>query len=56
MIRRFDEALAAYDQAIRLDSNYAFAWNNRGDALQQLGRTREAQQAYERARQLGFMG
>jgi tetratricopeptide (TPR) repeat protein len=47
------EALAAYEQAIRLDPNFALAHNNKGLALEALGKIQEAQQAYERARHLG---
>ena len=30
---KYDEAIKAYDEAIRLDPNYAMAWNNKGIAL-----------------------
>ena len=30
---KYDEAIQAYDEAIRLDPNYATPWNNKGDAL-----------------------
>ncbi len=53
-LKRYEEALAAYDQAIRLDPNYAVAYNNKGLALERLGKKTEAQQAHARARQLGY--
>src|SRR5258708_1555669 len=51
---RAKEALTAFDQAIRLNPNYADAYHNKGRALEQLGKQREAQQAYTRAKQLGY--
>ncbi len=53
-LKRYEEALAAYEQALRLDPNFAFAYYNKGVTLERLGRKREAQQAYERARQHGY--
>jgi tetratricopeptide (TPR) repeat protein len=55
-LRRYEEALAAYEEAIRLKhasiSNYASIWEKIGDVLTALERPHEAQQAYEQARQL----
>ena len=51
-LRRYEEALAAYDQAIRLDPNFAYAYNNKGYVLRDLKRYKEAEQAFEKARQL----
>jgi len=53
-LKRHEEALAAYEQAISLDPNYAAAYNHKGDVLNKLNRKEEAQQAYEKARQLGY--
>ena len=53
-LKRYEEAITAYDQAIHLDPNNTFAYNNKGLALQQLGKNKEAQQAYKRAKQLGY--
>src|SRR5207302_782 len=53
-LKRYEEALAAYEQALRLDPNFTFAYYNKGLALEQLKRTKEAQEAYARARQLGY--
>ncbi len=55
-LKRYDEALAAYEQAIRLDPNYAFAYYGKGLALDKLGQSKEARQAYDKARQLGYTG
>lgn len=51
---RYQESLAATDQAILLDPTNAEAYNNRGAALEKVGRKSEAQQAYRRARELGY--
>jgi WD40 repeat protein len=47
--KRYEEALAAYEQAIRLDPNFARSYLNMGNALYNLGRYKEALQAYEQA-------
>jgi protein O-GlcNAc transferase len=46
---RYQDALAAYDQALALKPDYAEAQNNRGEALQQLKRHEEALAAFDRA-------
>ena len=48
-LMRYDEALAAYDQALALKPDYAEALNNRGSALQQMKRHEEALASYDRA-------
>jgi tetratricopeptide (TPR) repeat protein len=45
----FNQALAAFDQAIALDSAYCAAWSNRGNALCGLGRYADALAAYDKA-------
>ncbi len=45
----FTQALAAFDQAITLDSTYCTAWSNRGNALCGLGRFADALAAYDKA-------
>jgi TIR domain/TPR repeat len=60
----YEKAIAAYDLAISLDPNYANAYYNKGSVLSmlekyreaQLEEGREAQKAYERAKQLGYKG
>ncbi len=49
-------ALAEFDYALALDPHMAAPHQNRGVALERLGRQAEAQQAYQRARQLGYVG
>jgi tetratricopeptide (TPR) repeat protein len=53
-LKRNEEALAAYEQAIRLDPNYANAYHGKGVALNALKRNEEADQTFEKARQLGY--
>jgi tetratricopeptide (TPR) repeat protein len=48
-LKRYEEALAAYEQAIRLDPNFADAYYNKGIALNELKRHEEALAAYEQA-------
>jgi tetratricopeptide (TPR) repeat protein len=48
-LKRYEEAIAAYDQAIRLDPNSAMAYNNKGFALYNLKRYKEAIAAYDQA-------
>ena len=45
----YEEALAVYAQAIRLDPHNAGAYNSKGDMLDELGRYEEALVAYEQA-------
>jgi tetratricopeptide (TPR) repeat protein len=48
-LKRYDEALVAYEQANRLDPNFASAYNGKGVALENLKRYQEALAAYEQA-------
>src|SRR5690348_10289232 len=41
-LKRYNEALAAYEQALCLDSHFADAYFGKGNALYSLGRYREA--------------
>ena len=51
-LKRHAEALAAFDQAIRLDPNYARTYSNKGNALTDLKRHAEALAAFERTNEL----
>ena len=51
-LERDEEALAAYDEALRLDPEYAIAHNNRGLVLRAVGRDAEADSAFARASEL----
>ncbi len=48
-LKRFEEALASYEQAIHLDPNFAIAYNGKGNALRDLKRFDEALASYEQA-------
>jgi tetratricopeptide (TPR) repeat protein len=48
-LMQYEEALAACEQAIRLDPNSARAYNNKGIALRNLKRYEDALKAYEQA-------
>jgi tetratricopeptide (TPR) repeat protein/glycosyltransferase involved in cell wall biosynthesis len=48
-LRRYEEALASYDQALAIQPDYFEALNNRGNALLGLKRFEEALESYERA-------
>ena len=53
-LKRYEEALAAYEQAIRLNPNDANAYHGKGVALSGLKRYEEAGQAFTKADKLGF--
>lgn len=45
----YNKASEAYDKAIDIDPNNAFAWNSKGFALNKLGENRRALEAYDKA-------
>ena len=47
-LKQYNKALEAYDRAIAIDSQNAFAWFNRGLALSRLGRYDEAIDSYDK--------
>ena len=46
---KYDEAIKAFDEAIKLDPKYAYAWNGKGIALADQGKYDEAIEAYDEA-------
>jgi Flp pilus assembly protein TadD len=48
--------MISYEQAIRLNPNFAPAYFGKGNALNNLGESGEAKQAYKKAHQLGYTG
>ena len=48
-VKRYDEALAAFDEAVRLDPNFTDAHSNRGNVLHSLNRDDEALEAFDEA-------
>lgn len=53
---KYDDAIQSYDEAIRINPADENAWNNEGVALKSLGRNAEVQEAYAKARELGYTG
>ena len=53
-LKRYGEALAAMEQAIRLDPYNGEFYYGKGSVLRALGRAAEANQALKKARELGF--
>ncbi len=47
---RYEEAVAAYDQAVATDPENGEAWRNRGLSLSMLGRVNESEASFDRAR------
>ena len=52
MAKRYDEALHRYTQVIRLDPTNAWAYLNRSGVFAALGDAANAEQDYQKARQL----
>lgn len=48
-VGRLAEALASFDEALRVNRKYAFAWHNRASTLDELGRVKEAAENVLRA-------
>ncbi len=51
-LRRYDEALAAYDRALEVHSDWAFAHFQKGMTWARMGRLAEARRSFERAIEL----
>ncbi len=49
---QYDSALSVYDRIIARNESNAEAWTRKGYALEKLGRNNEAEEAFQRARQL----
>ena len=46
-MNRLEESLDCYERALSLKKEYAWAWHNKGYALELLDRPREALESYE---------
>jgi len=53
---RYDGSLEAILRVIDIDPSDATAWNSKGLVLQKLNRTGEANAAFSKARELGYIG
>lgn len=51
-LEQYKKAIADYSKVIELDPNDASAYNNRGYALGKLGKEKEAQSDYKKAKTL----
>ena len=49
MLKNYEDAIAAYDKALALDSGSAHAWNQKGRALFNLQRHEAALAAFEKS-------
>ena len=49
MLKRFEESIVHYDKALSLNPNYAEAWSNKGNALQEFKRFEESIVHYDKA-------
>lgn len=48
-LKRYEEAIADIDRAVRLGANFPEAWSNRGECLVRLGQFPEAVESFEKA-------
>ena len=46
---KYEQAIQAWDEAIKINPQYAIAWNAKGNALWHLGKYNEAINAYDQA-------
>lgn len=53
---KYEDALLAYDEALELNPRYAGVWYYKGLALNALGRSSEANDAFDKAKALGYGG
>jgi tetratricopeptide (TPR) repeat protein len=51
---RFEEALGYCERSLLLDATCAAAYDQKGRIFRVIGKAKEANQAFERAKQLGF--
>ena len=52
---KYVQAIQCYDEAIRINPDYALAWYTKGEALRATGDSVNADAAFARARELGRM-
>lgn len=54
ILKRHEEALSCYDNAIILYPNFTLAWNNKGNALEKLGKIKEAKECFSKVQDSSF--
>ncbi len=52
LLKKYEEAISSYDQALQIKPDFHEAWNNRGSALNDLRRSEEAISSYDQALQI----
>jgi Flp pilus assembly protein TadD len=53
-LQRYNEAVKAFDSALQIDPKDAQVWSLKGNALQALGHNSEADDAFAKAKELGY--
>ena len=56
LMHECDEAIRLYEEAIEISPKSAYAWYYKGEVLSKIGRNAEADYAFARAKELGYMG
>ena len=49
----YEEANKCYDKAIELEPKYAIAWYEKGIALNMLGKNKDSEKCFKKAKELG---
>jgi tetratricopeptide (TPR) repeat protein len=53
-MKKYEQAITSYDKVITIDPDDADAWYNKGDALNSLGKSDEAEKCYDKSKELGY--
>ncbi|MFZ3169264.1 MAG: tetratricopeptide repeat protein [Candidatus Methanoperedens sp.] len=51
-LKRYEDAIQAYDETLEINPQYADAWYNKGNAFKNIGRNDEANKSFEEASRL----
>lgn len=52
----YENAVRCCDKSLTIDPDNAFTWATKGNALDKLGKHEEAQAAFAKAKELGYIG
>ena len=55
ILGRYEEAIECFDRALEINPNFAEAWNNKGNVLDELGRYEEAVESKGKAAFLFYL-